>query len=165
MIGGGGGASVLATDACASNGFSLPAIPADVSHEMRVGLDSDAGLILTNPIELNLSPEVTYKMAKTMLEYEGFDLMLANSVFGQAPWPYYDTWVDMFCDTVLKIYAELSKPVAVVTVSDLIDEEQHFAALRRRYVEAGLPVYDSMSNACLAIDRRMRYGELRSGSK
>lgn len=165
MVGGGGGASVVATDACALGGFSLPAIPGHVSKEMRSVLDSDTGLILTNPIELNMSPEVSYKMAKTMLEYEGFDLMLANCVFGQAPWPYYDTWVDMFCDTVLKIYAEVSKPVAVVTVSDLIDQERHFAALRRRYVEAGLPVYDSMSDACLAIDRRMRYGEPRSGSK
>jgi hypothetical protein len=37
-----------------------------------------------------------------------------------------------------------------------------FAALRRRYVEARLPVYYSMSDACLAIDRYMRYCEARS---
>ncbi len=163
MIGGGGGASVLATDACASNGFSLPTIPAEVSREMRVGLDSDAGLILTNPIELNLSPEVTYKMARTMLEYEGFDLMLANCVFGQHPWSPFDMWFDMFCDTVLKVHAEAKKPMAVSVESDLTNQEQHFAALRRRYVEAGLPVYYSMSDACLAIDRYMRFCEARGG--
>jgi acyl-CoA synthetase (NDP forming) len=164
MIGGGGGASVLATDACALNGFSLPTIPAEVSREMRTGLDSDAGLILTNPIELNLSPEVTYKMAKTMLEYEDFDLMLANCVFGQHPWSPFDMWFDMFCDTVLKVHAEVEKPIAVSVESDLTNQEQHFAALRRRYVEAGLPVYYSMSDACLAIDRFMCYREARSAS-
>lgn len=162
MVGGGGGASVMATDACALGGFSLPTIPSEVSKEMRSVLDSDTGLILTNPIELNMSPEVSYKMAKAMLKHEGFDLMLANCIFGQHPWTYYDVWVDIFCDTVVRIYAEVNKPMAVVTVSDLIDQEQHFATLRRRYVEARLPVYNSMSDACLAIDRCMRYSERRS---
>jgi acyl-CoA synthetase (NDP forming) len=161
MIGGGGGASVLATDACASNGFSLPTIPAEVSREMRTGLDSDAGLILTNPIEINLSPEVTYKMSRTMLDYEGFDLMLANCVFGQHPWSFFDMWFDMFCDTVLRVHAQAAKPMAVILDSDLTKYEQHFAALRRRYVEAGLPVYYSMPDACLAIDRYMRFCEAR----
>jgi acyl-CoA synthetase (NDP forming) len=162
MVGGGGGASVMATDACASRGFSLPTIPSEVSREMRSVLDSDAGLILTNPIELNLSPEVTYKMTKTMLEYEGFDLMLANCVFGQHPWSPFDMWFDLFCETVLKVHAEVNKPVAVAIESDLTNQEQHFAALRRRYVEARVPVYYSMSDACLAIDRYMRYREARS---
>ncbi|MBN2099348.1 MAG: CoA-binding protein [Dehalococcoidia bacterium] len=162
MVGGGGGASVLATDACASSGFGLPTIPAEVSGEMRSALDSDAGLILTNPIELNLSPEVTYKMTKTMLEYEGFDLMLANCVFGQHPWSPFDMWFDLFCDTVLKVHAEVNKPIAVAIESDLTNQEQHFAALKRRYVEARLPVYYSMSDACLAVDRFMRWREAQS---
>jgi acyl-CoA synthetase (NDP forming) len=161
MVGGGGGASVMAADACASHGFSLPPIPEEVSRKMRTGLDSDAGLILTNPIELNLSPEITFQMGKTMLDYEGFDLMLANCVFGQHPWSFFDMWFDMFCDTVLRVHAQAAKPMAVVLDSDLTKYEQHFAALRRRYVEAGLPVYHSMSDACLAIDRYMRYREAR----
>ncbi len=162
MVGGGGGASVLATDACASAGFSLPAIPPEVSREMRSKLDSDAGLILTNPIELNLSPQVTYAMTRTMLQYEGFDLMLANCVFGQHPWSPFDMWFDLFCDTVLRVYPEVDKPVAVAIESALTNQEQHFAMLRRRYVEARLPVYCSMASACLAIDRYLRYHEARA---
>jgi acyl-CoA synthetase (NDP forming) len=161
MVGGGGGASVMAADACASRGFSLPPIPAEVSREMRTGLDSDAGLILTNPIELNLSPEITYQMGKTMLGYEGFDLMLANCVFGQHPWDFFDMWFDMFCDTVLRVHDKVTKPMAVILDSGLTKYEQHFAMVRRRYVEAHLPVYYSMSDACLAIDRFMRYREAR----
>jgi acyl-CoA synthetase (NDP forming) len=162
MVGGGGGASVMAADACALRGFSLPSIPGEVSRQMRTGLDSDAGLILTNPIELNLSPEITFQMGKTMLEYEGFDLMLANCVFGQHPWAFFDMWFDMFCDTVLKVHAQATKPMAVVLDSGLTKYEQHFAGVRRRYVEARLPVYYSMSDACLAIDRFMRYREARA---
>ena len=161
MVGGGGGASVMAADACASHGFNLPPIPGEVSRDMRTGLDSDAGLILTNPIELNMSPEITYNMGKTMLEYEGFDLMLANCVFGQHPWSFFDVWFEMFCDTVLKVHAQAAKPMAVIIDSGLTKYEQHFAGVRRRYVEARLPVYYSMSDACLAIDRYMRYSETR----
>jgi acetyltransferase len=161
MVGGGGGASVMAADACASHGFSLPPIPSEVSRDMRTGLDSDAGLILTNPIELNMSPEITYNMGKTMLEYEGFDLMLANCVFGQHPWSFFDVWFEMFCDTVLKVHAQAAKPMAVILDSGLTKYEQNFAAVRRRYVEARLPAYYSMSDACLAIDRYMRYREAR----
>jgi acyl-CoA synthetase (NDP forming) len=159
MVGGGGGASVMAADACALRGFSLPPIPAEVSRQMRIGLDSDAGLILTNPIELNLSPEITYQMGKAMLEYEGFDLMLANCVFGQHPWDFFDMWFDMFCDTVLRVHNKATKPMGVILDSGLTKYEQHFAMVRRRYVEAGLPVYYSMSDACLAVDRFMRYRE------
>ena len=161
MVGGGGGASVMATDACAANGFTLPAIPKAVSDEMRGFLDSEAGLILTNPIELNLFPEATYNIARRFLAHEGFDLMLANCVFGQHPWGFFDVWFDLFCDTVLKVHAEIDKPIAVVLESDLTNQEQHLAAMRRRYCEAGLPVYYSMSNACRAIDQILRYREKR----
>ncbi len=164
MVGGGGGASVLATDACAGAGFALPAIPPEVSRAMRSKLDSEAGLILTNPIELNLSPEVTYAMTKTMLQYDGFDLMLANCVFGQHPWSPFDSWFDLFCETVLRVYPEVDKPAAVVIESALTNQEQHFAALRRRYVEGRLPVYYSMSAACLAINRYLGYRDTRTGS-
>ncbi len=164
MVGGGGGASVLATDACATAGFSLPAIPPEVSKAMRARLDSDAGLILTNPVELNLSPEVIYAMASTMLRHEGFDLMLGNCVFGQHPWSFFDMWFDLVCDLMLRVYPEVDKPVAMVLESALNNQQQHFAALRRRYVEAGLPVYCSVADACLAIDRWLRYRGARGGS-
>ena len=152
MVGGGGGASVMAADACASRGFSLPPIPSEVSREMRTGLDSDAGLILTNPIELNLSPEVTYKMGKTMLEYEGFDLMLANCVFGQHPWSFFDMWFDMFCDTVLKVHAQAAKPMAVILDSGLTKYEQHFAA-REAEVRRGTFARLLLHVGCLPGDR------------
>lgn len=161
MIGGGGGASVMATDACAANGFTLPKIPPAVSAKIRGALNSEAGLILTNPIELNMYPQATLKITKSLLSMESVDLMLANCVFGQEPWDFFDIWFDLFCDTVLNVHEEISKPIGVVLVSDLDKRHKHFAALRRRYSEAGLPVYYSMSGACRAINRFMEYQEKR----
>ena len=157
MVGGGGGASVMATDACAANGFTLPMIPQALSDRIRGFLDSEAGLILTNPIELNMFPEATYNIARHFLSYQGFDLMMSNCVFGQHPWAVFDVWFDSFCDTILKVHKEVDKPIAVVLDSALTDQEKHFDALRRRYCDAELPIYYSMSNACRAIDRFIRY--------
>jgi acyl-CoA synthetase (NDP forming) len=157
MVGGGGGASVMATDACAANGFTLPVIPQALFDRIRGFLDSEAGLILTNPIELNMFPEATYNIARHFLAYQGFDLMMSNCVFGQHPWAVFDVWFDSFCDTILKVHKEVDKPIAVVLDSALTDQEKHFDALRRRYCDAELPIYYSMSNACRAIDRFLRY--------
>lgn len=165
MVGGGGGASVMATDACATNGFALPVIPPALADKIRGFLDSEAGLILTNPIELNMFPEVTYNITRHFLAHEGFDLMLANCVFGQHPWAIFDVWFDLFCDTILKVHKEADKPIAVVLNSDLTNQENHLATLRQRYCGAGLPVYYSVSNACKAIDRFVRYHAERSGRK
>ncbi|MBM4445320.1 MAG: hypothetical protein FJ020_08490 [Chloroflexi bacterium] len=165
MVGGGGGASVLATDACAASGFALPAIPPALAERIRGFLDSDAGLILTNPIELNMFPEVTYNIARNFIAGEMFDLMLANCVFGQHPWPVFDIWSDLFCDTILKVHHETDKPAAVVLDSDLSNQEGHFAALRQRYCAAGLPVYYSTANACKAVDRFIGYHKRAGGPK
>jgi len=165
MVGGGGGASVLATDACAANGFTLPTIPPALAGRIRGSLDSEAGLILTNPIELNMFPDVTYNIARHFIADEAFDLMLANCVFGQHPWSVFDVWSDLFCDTVLRVHHEIDKPVAAVLDSGLANQESHFAALRQRYCAAGIPVYYSMSNACKSIARFMRYHQKRIGLK
>jgi len=162
MVTGGGGASVLATDACAASGFTMPPIPVNVVEDIKGFVDNQPGLIFTNPVELNMLPEATYRVARSMLNHEGIDFMLANCVFGQEPWPAFDFWFDNFCDTAIKVNAEVSKPVAVAIQSGLSSTEQHFRALQQRYVDAGLPVYYSMQGACKAIDRFMRYHARRS---
>lgn len=159
IVGGGGGASVMATDDCVANGFVLPPIPPRIAEEIRSLRDSTAGAVLTNPIEFNMTPEASYNIAKTVLGYDSIDLLLGNCVFGQHPWPLFDMWFDFFSDIVIKLHAEVDKPVGIIINSDIPREEQHFQAVRQRLVEAGLPVYHSMSGACQAIDRFLRYHE------
>jgi len=157
MIGGGGGASVLATDACARNGFRLPPLSPAVDRAIRDSLDSDAGKVLTNPVELNMSPESCYAIASSLLASEDFDLLMCNLVNGQSPWPEFDVWQDIACDALLKASARHPKGVAMVMQSDVSGDLERFLKLERRCYEAGVPVYHSMSGACRAINRFIRY--------
>jgi len=157
MVGGGGGASVLAADVCTANGFALPPIPPEVGSEIRSHLVTDAGAVLTNPIELNMYPESSYNIARSLLAYEAVHFLLVNCVVGQHPWPMFDAWFDIVCDTAIRVRDQVSKPVAVVLPSDIQGDDQVFVTLQQRYYEAGLPVYHSMSGACRAIDRFLRY--------
>ncbi len=157
MVGGGGGASVLATDAGAANGFVLPPVPAEVREQFSSFLDSDAGLILTNPVELNMFPDMEFSVARTMLAHETYDFMLANLVFGQQPWPAFDTWFDLVTDTALKLRATISKPVGVILDSHLAKEAAHFKAVENKCVQSRIPVYHNMLSACRAIDRFMKH--------
>jgi len=157
MVGGGGGASVVATDTCAQNGFLLPPIPRAVDDAIRDSLPTEAGAILTNPVELNMSPESCYTIASSLLRSEAFDLLLCNLVFGQPPWPFFDPWYDIVCDTAARVNANVDKTLAMVMHSDVPGEGERFLDLERVCYEAGIPVYHSVSGACRAIDRFMHY--------
>ncbi|MBM4463678.1 MAG: hypothetical protein FJ012_10205 [Chloroflexi bacterium] len=157
MVGGGGGASVLASDACNANGFTLPPIPPETVKEITGFLERSAGVILTNPIEFTMAPEASYNTARSLLSHEDVDLLLGNCIFGQHPWPNFDPWFDFFCDTIIRLHARTDKPIGVVLQSGIPSQEEHFLAIQRRLVEAAIPVYHSMANACRAIDRFLRY--------
>lgn len=157
MVGHGGGASVLATDVCNSYGFSLPPGHRIVSAELDGLISSEAGLVLSNPIELNLPPQAAYRATRALFDDEAIDLLLANCVLGQPPWPIHDDLADRLAETVMRVHAEVDKPVGVVLMSHIPKMEQQFLELQRRYREAGLPVYYSMPNACLAIHRFLHH--------
>ena len=161
MVGGGGGASVLASDACNANGFTVPPIPPKTVKEITGFLDRSAGVILTNPIEFTMAPEASYNTARSLLSLDAVDLLLGNCVFGQHPWPVFDLWFDFFCDTVIRLCADVDKPIGVILQSGIPSQEEHFLAIQRRLVGAAIPVYYSMSGACRAIDRFLRYHQKR----
>ena len=161
MVGGGGGASVLASDACNANGFTVPPIPPKTVKEITGFLDGSAGMILTNPIEFNMAPEASYNTARSLLSLDAIDLLLGTCVFGQQPWPSFDLWFDFFCDTIIRLHADIDKPIGVIIQSGIPSQEQRFLAVQRRLVEAAIPVYYSMSGACRAIDRFLRYHQKR----
>jgi acyl-CoA synthetase (NDP forming) len=170
MVGGGGGASVLASDACNAHGFTLPPIPPKTVKEIRGFLERSDGVILTNPIEFTMAPEASYKTARSLLSHDDVDLLLGNCVFGQHPWPTFDPWFDFFCDTIIRLRAHVDKPIRVVLQSGIPSQEEHFLTIQRRLVEAAMPVYYSMPNACRAIDRFLhshqeRFAVLRSDCK
>ncbi|MBL7119734.1 MAG: CoA-binding protein [Dehalococcoidia bacterium] len=172
IFGGGGGASVLATDDWASHGFVLPPLPQAAREEIRSLVTTEAGLILHNPVDLSsfAYSEGFYNLVRRLLTYEGFvDLSVIHIGFGQAAWfstSVFDAEIGFFRDAVVRIRSEIDRPLAVV-IQYLItgwDWQKGIEDLQRGCTEAGLPVYYSMASAAKAIDRLLRYHEKRSAA-
>jgi len=161
MVAGGGGASVLATDTSVASGFTMPAVPGAVAEEIRRSLPTEAGAVVSNPVELNMSPESSYTIASSLLKADAYDMLLGHCVFGQPPWPVFNPWYDLVCDTVTSVHRDVDKPVAIILESDVPGESEWYLGLEGRYWEAGIPVYHSVAGACRAIDRFMRHREAR----
>jgi len=169
IFGGGGGASVLATDDWAKHGFVLPPLPQVVREDIRSLVTTEAGLILNNPVDLSsfAYSESFYNLVRRLLTYEGFvDLSVIHIGFGQAAWfsaSTFDTQIDFFRDAVIKIHHEINKPLVLV-MQYLItgwDWRKAIEDLQRGCSEAGLPVYYSMASTAKAIDQLLRYHENR----
>jgi len=172
IFGGGGGASVLATDECTTAGFVVSPLPPQIREEidkaLRSFLKSDAGMILNNPLDLTplASSEGLYKVIRRLSTYEEFDLLVAQNVISASGWPYPDSpfgiWTALFADAVIKTHNETGKPTAVVLHHIVSSWDlQRALELQQRYCEAGLPVYHSIANAAEAINRFMCYHEKR----
>ena len=172
IFGGGGGASVLATDECTTAGFVVSPLPQQIREEIskEVGsfLKSDAGMILNNPLDLTplASSEGLYKVIRRLSTYEEFDLLVAHNVISASGWPYPDSpfgiWTALFADAVIKTHNETGKPTAVV-LHHIVSgwDLQRALELQQKYWEAELPVYHSIANAAEAINRFLRYHEKR----
>jgi len=173
VLGGGGGFSVMTTDEYAAAGFALPALPQQIQEELREDIrgfvNSDAGFILNNPLDLtNLaSSEGDYKVLKRLADYDGLDLLVGQFSVNNSGWPYADfgfsVWPDFFTDAVIKIHSETDKPIAVIIHAVLSSWDlQRALDLQQKCCEAGLPVFRSVPSAARAIDRFWRYHERRA---
>ncbi len=68
----------------------------------------------------------------------------------------------MFVESVIRVHREVGKPVAVILHSVTnTGEFERVLPLRQKCQAAGVPVYDSIPQAALAMDRFMRYHEKR----
>jgi len=157
MIGGGGGSTVVATDACAQHGFALPPVPPAVRETIKAALEFEAGRVLTNPVEISMFPESCYTMTSSLLLSEAYDLLMCYLVFEQPPWPFFNSWFEIVADVIARVNGDIDKPVAMILHSDISAERDMFLDLERRCYQAGVPVYHSVTGACKAIARFIRY--------
>ena len=172
ICGSNGGFSVLTADDYIQAGFELPQLaPKEQEglHDLVARFSStDAGMILRNPFDItNIpSPEGQYTVMRSLAADEHFDMLVAQVSISNSGWPFvespYRFWPDMFLDALLRVHREVEKPVAVVLHSITNKGEfERFTSLRDKCRAAGLPVYDSIPRAALAMDRFMRYHERR----
>lgn len=167
ILGGGGGASVLATDDWADYGFVLPPLPEVVREELRSSVPTEAGLILDNPLDLSgfAYNDGFYDLARRLIAYEGFvDLSVLHVSLGMAFWSSASSFgdqIDAFRDALIKIGSEIDRPLAVAMQYSITgwDWQKGIEDIQKGCAKVGLPVYHSMSSAARAVDRLLRYHE------
>ena len=173
VFGGGGGASVLATDELTTAGFTIPTLPQELKEELAGLFGNTAGMILKNPIDLSMVGygQGFYDLVKRLLTYgedEWIDFALVHAGFGQAAWfsaSAFETEIDLFRNFITKVYGEVDKPLALVLQFLITNWDwQKALDLQRDCSEAGMPVYHSMAGAAKAIDRFLRYHEKRQAA-
>ena len=171
IMGVGGGMSVLATDECERAGFLMPPLDDKVKYSLRKLLASDAGSMLGNPIDFPFwtMTEDQYRDAiKAVLRWDGIDLFLYAAPLRQSEMRLADfvPLVDYQLRNVIGAAAGSGRPLAVV-INLMATGQSRLAAagLQQKCYEAGLPTYDSTSNALMAIGRLARYHQARRSSR
>ena len=173
LFGGGGGAAVVATDDWDKAGFTLPPLPQELKDEIYGFITTDAGLIMSNPLDLSsfAYSDDFYGLVRKLTADEGFaDLSVIHLGYGQMAWFSHATYapvVDLLRDAIIRIHREVDRPLALA-VQYLVtawDWRKALEDLQEPCSEAGIPVYYSMASAARAVDRFMRYYEWRGNSK
>jgi acyl-CoA synthetase (NDP forming) len=170
ICGSNGGFSVLTADDYIQAGFELPQLaPKEqrgLHHLVARFSSTDAGMILRNPFDItNIpSPEGQYAVMRSLAAGGRFDMIVGQVSVSNSAWPFaqspYVYWPDMFLDSLLKVRREVGKPVAVILHSVCTAGEfERMARLREKCQAAGLPVYDSIPRAAVAMDRFVRFCE------
>jgi acyl-CoA synthetase (NDP forming) len=173
VCGANGGFSVLTADEFVGAGFKMPAPDHQSRQQIREVIgrfsSTDAGMMLTNPFDITNIPsgEGLYAVMKELANDSSFDLMVLQVSISNSGWPHGDSpfriWPHTFLDAALRVLRGKRKPMAVIIHGTVTTMDFQIALdLRRKCYEAGLPVYDSISRAALALGRFRQYHSGRS---
>jgi len=158
LIGTGGGASVLAADACTNSGLLVPPLPEHLKNRL-LRANSLAGSILTNPVDtLSIFQESKFvETVKTISPWEGVDLLVTFLLLADM-FPAYLGKYDRLVNGILRSSKVSSKPMAVVVQPASHPEmfKETFLA-QQRLVSSGFPVYPSIPRAANAISKFLDY--------
>jgi len=165
ILGVGGGATVLLADDCANAGLVVPRFPEAIRRKLSHLLGSEAGTILNNPVDLSADAWRVgfYDILKVLANSDNIDLTTVHFPFSitSLPPPRAETWEFLLQD-VLKASKEVTKPLVVV-IHFLAFEEDYKWMLetQSKCCEAGIAVYHSIAGAAKAVDRFLRYHDLK----
>jgi len=165
ILGIGGGATVLATDDCTSAGLVVPRFPEEIRKKLRNLLKTEAGIILSNPVDLAADAwELGFHDTLNILDnYDGIDLIMVHFALGLTglPSPHSQIW-DLLMEDVIKAHRKLTKPlIAVIHIPTSGEDYEWMLKGQKKCYEAGIPVYHSIGSAAKAVDRFLRYHEQR----
>jgi len=159
IIGGGGGASVVATDACENAGLSVPAFSNELRHDLE-RLISKTGNITSNPIDCFAAVgnrSLLLQIAKLVADSKEVDLLIMQvSIIGV--YPVESKSLVEWLEAIIEASRLVNLPMAVVPSNgDLPASSGLYFKLHQRCLQAGLAVYPNLSDAAQAIGRFVHY--------
>jgi acyl-CoA synthetase (NDP forming) len=165
IIGIGGGANVLATDACESAGLTVPEFPPEVRADLRIFTPA-AGTGLGNPVdtlgEVYVDSSVLSKTVSVVAGWSGVDVLLVSfpMLLGVRLGIQY---LRDGIEAVAKAAKDAGKPVAIILHTAGFAEGEIMAwELQKQCLAAGVPAYWTFTQAARAVSHLVSYHEQRS---
>lgn len=165
ILGTGGGIGVAAADSCARAGLNLPALSADLMARLRQYIPP-AGNMIRNPIDayiLFLKPELLGPTLEMLAQEPDLDMFVLSLHFD---WIHGLT-VGSHAETIGRYIAEQArrctrgKPVVAVWQQYQPDPDIRMCRIRveKMLLDAGIPVYEGLDRALIALSRAVGYHE------
>ncbi len=175
IIGGGGGLSVTAADACSQVGLEVPLLDQQSQHKITSFLPP-AGTSNKNPLDFGApvtSPSTLAGLMRVAAEASNVDIIIIiqgvariysmMSRFSRNP----KQAINDIIDAPLKIKNQFRKPVIVILPPGQLDVksvtwEKKRRSIRNYYLTNGIPAFPSLERATRAVARFIHYHEQRS---
>ncbi len=157
LVGAGGGASVLITDAFEKHGLNVPRLPESLISRIRE-FTPIAGNILKNPIDYGQNIQDIDKFSKTIeiiSRWDGIDFVVKFIIpsMGVRPMTVSADQAKMFGQLFIS-RGQSSKPVAMVTEPNVSPQDvERVVAFHEACVSARVPLYHSFDAAVNGRDK------------
>jgi acetate---CoA ligase (ADP-forming) subunit alpha len=172
MVGGGGGTSVAATDACAAVGLTVPPFD-DALRQRLMDILPLAGTMMRNPVDVGVPlvpPDVFKRVLELVAGVEFVDTVIATQPLfyvlgGHFPMPVpRDEIVRMLVEVPAAVRDEYGKPVVVVLPVggeevEMAEAETGRRQARDRYREMGILALPSLDRVARAVANVVTYFE------
>ncbi len=161
ITGVGGGANVLATEACQRAGLEVPALPEAIQKEL-LAFSPDVGGSVRNPVDNNNVLRRKEDLARTvqlMAQCPQIDFLLIHM---GTNFPLRPGWPDPV-EAVLEASRQVDKPIAVAILRAFHpDRVARAFDTQDRLQKAGIPVFYSPESAASAISKVVWYYEVKN---
>ncbi|MDY6844122.1 MAG: CoA-binding protein [Thermodesulfobacteriota bacterium] len=171
VIGGGGGISVAAADACEQAGLEIHPLPSTLQEQLKAFIPP-VGTSIRNPIDVG-SPMPPLEVAQKALEIAASDQKVQTLIATQAlhtflsgnPGVFADRGENFVQDSLrlpLDVRDKYGKPIVLVlsigsTEIEMVKEEKMRREFRDFYFKHGIPVYPTLERAAASVARVAKY--------
>ncbi len=179
VIGGGGGISVAAADACDQVGLSVPPFSLQVQREIRKILPP-AGTSVCNPVDVGapVRPPAAWKgVLEGAAGAENIDTLIATQAIHiflydmmRAFFDTSGTFIQDSLEAPVSVKERSGKPLVMVlseggTEVERMEVEKARRQFRDFYLKAGIPVYPTLERAAAAVAKVVEYYQKMPGER